>query len=107
MQTNLDDLISQAEAARIRNVSREAIYGLVSRGKLHVTEIGGQKFLRRSEVESYTPETGGRPPKAQTNGTAKPPAETTRKLNQAFREATEAKEVGKKATKKGSKMGAG
>jgi excisionase family DNA binding protein len=65
MQTNLDDLISQAEAARIRNVSREAIYGLVARGKLHVTEIGGQKFVRRSEVESYSPEIGGRPPKVK------------------------------------------
>jgi excisionase family DNA binding protein len=58
----LTDLITQAEAARLRNVSREAIYGLVSRGKLSVIEIGGHKFVRRSEVESYTPEIGGRPP---------------------------------------------
>jgi excisionase family DNA binding protein len=63
MATNqLDDLITQAEAARLRGVSREAIYGLVARGKLSVVEIGGQKFVRRSEVENYTPETGGRPP---------------------------------------------
>jgi len=63
MATNqLDDLITQAEAARLRGVSREAIYGLVSRGKLTVVEIGGQKFVRRSEVENYTPEVGGRPP---------------------------------------------
>jgi len=58
----LDDLITQAEAARIRGVSREAIYRLVLRGKLSVVEIGGQKFVRRSEVENYTPEVGGRPP---------------------------------------------
>jgi excisionase family DNA binding protein len=58
---NLDDLITQAEAARLRGVSREAIYGLVARGKLSVVEIGGQKFVRRSEIESYTPEVGGRP----------------------------------------------
>jgi len=58
----LQDLITQAEAARLRGVSREAIYGLVARGKLSVTEIGGQKFLRRSEVENYTPGIGGRPP---------------------------------------------
>lgn len=63
MATNqLEDLITQAEAARLRGVSREAIYGLVARGKLSVVEIGGQKFVRRSEVESYTPEAGGRPP---------------------------------------------
>jgi excisionase family DNA binding protein len=61
MQAKLDDLITQAEAARIRGVSREAIYGLVARGKLIVVEIGGQKFLKKSEVESYEPETGGRP----------------------------------------------
>ncbi|MBA3804113.1 MAG: helix-turn-helix domain-containing protein [Acidobacteria bacterium] len=57
----LEDLITQAEAARLRNVSREAIYGLVARGKLGVVEIGGQKFVRRSEVEGYQPEVGGRP----------------------------------------------
>lgn len=62
MPTNdLEDLITQAEAARLRGVSREAIYGLVARGKLQTVEIGGQKFVRRSEVENYTPEPGGRP----------------------------------------------
>lgn len=59
--SDLNDLITQAEAARIRGVTREAIYGLVLRGKLTVVEIGGQKFVRRSEVETYTPEVGGRP----------------------------------------------
>ncbi len=72
----LEDLITQAEAARLRNVSREAIYGLVTRGKLQVVEIGGQKFVRRSAVEQYTPEVGGRPKQATakataTNGSAK------------------------------------
>jgi len=61
MANDLSDLITQAEAARIRNVSREAIYGLVARGKLEVVEIGGQKFLKRGEVEKYTPGIGGRP----------------------------------------------
>jgi len=62
MPTNeLEDLITQAAAARLRSVSREAIYGLVARGKLRVVEIGGQKFVRRTEVENYTPEIGGRP----------------------------------------------
>ncbi len=61
MKADLENLVTQAEAARIRGVSREAIYGLVARGKLAVVEIGGQKFLRRSDVENYEPETGGRP----------------------------------------------
>jgi len=78
--SELEDLITQAEAARLRNVSREAIYGLVARGKLGVVEIGGQKFVRRSEVESYMPEAGGRPPtkaKPKTNGSA--PAKRAKK----------------------------
>jgi excisionase family DNA binding protein len=58
---DLEDLITQAEAARIRAVSREAIYDLVARGKLKVVEIGGQKFVSRSEVENYEPQAGGRP----------------------------------------------
>jgi excisionase family DNA binding protein len=63
MPTNeLTDLITQAEAARLRGVSREAIYGLVARRKLSIVEIGGHKFVRRSEIENYTPDAGGRPP---------------------------------------------
>jgi excisionase family DNA binding protein len=61
VKTDTADLITQAEAARIRGVTREAIYDLVARGKLTVTEIGGQKFLKRSEVENYKPQTAGRP----------------------------------------------
>lgn len=57
----LDDLITYAEASRVRGVTREAIRQLVLRGKLSVVEIGGQKFVRRSEVENYVPEVGGRP----------------------------------------------
>jgi hypothetical protein len=62
---NLEDLITQAEAARIRNVSysREAIYRLVVRGKLETREIGGQKFVSRKKVENYKPDKGGRPTK--------------------------------------------
>ncbi len=74
MPTNqLSDLITQAEAARLRGVSREAIYGLVARKKLSVVEIGGQKFVKRTEVENYTPEIGGRPPteSSKKNGAKK------------------------------------
>lgn len=86
---DLSDLITQAEAARIRNVSREAIYGLVARGKLEVIAIGGQKFLRRNEVENYLPEVGGRPP-----------AETTQGLNNALKAATVRRAVKTKGGKK-------
>jgi hypothetical protein len=60
----LSDLISQTQAAEIRGVTREAIADLIRRGKLTVLEVAGRKLLRRSDVENYTPEVGGRPKKA-------------------------------------------
>jgi excisionase family DNA binding protein len=56
------DLISQSEAAEIRGVSREAIHRLVKRGRLRSVEISGRAFVYRSEVESFEPSKGGRPP---------------------------------------------
>lgn len=70
-------LISISEAARVRNVSHAAIQDLIKRKKLSSVEIGGRRFLQRSDVKGYTPESIGRPPKAATqevnarNGSAK------------------------------------
>lgn len=61
---NLDDLITQAEAAKLRGVTREAIYNLVARGRLQTVEIGGQKFVRRSEVLDFEALPAGRPPES-------------------------------------------
>jgi hypothetical protein len=47
------DLISQADAARLRGVTTAAIADLVRRGRLSTVEVGGRAFLRRSEVESF------------------------------------------------------
>lgn len=58
-----DDWISQAEAARVRSVSRQAIALLVKRGRLPVLKIGGRVLVRRKEVEKFMPERPGRPPK--------------------------------------------
>lgn len=58
---DLTDLISQAEAARLRGVSREAIYDLVARGRLEAIEIGGMKFVQRSEVLGFKERPAGRP----------------------------------------------
>lgn len=55
-----EDWISQAEAARIRGVSRQAIARLIKRGRLQVFRIGGKILLRRSEVKNYKPEQPGR-----------------------------------------------
>jgi excisionase family DNA binding protein len=68
---NLDDLISQADAAELRGVSRASVNELVKRGRLRTVEIGGKIFLYRSEVEKFEPQPGGRPPKAKANGVGK------------------------------------
>ena len=66
----LGELISISEAARIRKVSHTAIQDLIKRGKLAVVTVGGRRLLRRGEVESFQPESVGRPPKAKA-GTSK------------------------------------
>lgn len=59
----VEDLISLAEAARIRGVSRQALDDLVKRGKLPTVEIAGRRLVRRQDVVAYEPELGGRPKK--------------------------------------------
>ena len=54
--------ISQAEAARLRGVSRQAIYDLVQRGRLRTVEVGNHTLVCRKEVQEFSPKTGGRPP---------------------------------------------
>jgi len=66
MSTNFqngNDWVSQAEAARIRGVSRQAIARLVKKGRLRVLRIGGKVLIQRSEIESFVPEQPGRPSK--------------------------------------------
>ncbi len=53
--------ISQAEAARLRNVSRQAIAKLVSNGRLRTLEVGGRIFVSRAEVLAFEPNPPGRP----------------------------------------------
>jgi hypothetical protein len=60
---HFQDWITQAEAARVRDISPQGISDLIRRGRLQTLLIGGKTFVRRSEVETFTPTTGGRPPK--------------------------------------------
>lgn len=57
----LSDLISQAEAARIRGVTRAAISDLIKRGKLRAIEVAGRQLVYRSEVQLFEPGQSGRP----------------------------------------------
>jgi len=56
-----EDWISQAEAARIRGVTRQAIADLVKKQKLKTFEIGGNVLVNKAEVEAFVPSQGGRP----------------------------------------------
>ena len=76
---NLDDLISQADAAKLRGVSRASINELVTRGRLKTIGIGGKVFLYRSEVEAFEPKPGGRPPKPKAGQAEAKPAKAARK----------------------------
>ncbi len=91
------DLITITEAGRLRGVSHQAIIDLIKRGKLTPVEVGGRKFLRRTDVLNDEPSKGGRP--------AKQSAETTRRLNTAFKKAVESEQKAgkKKATARGSR----
>jgi hypothetical protein len=55
------DLISQAEAARLRDVSRASISELIKRGRLTTIVIAGKVLVRRSEVLNFKELKPGRP----------------------------------------------
>ena len=86
----LGDLISISEAARVRDVSHAAIQDLIRRGKLSPVEVGGRRFVRRSDVENYQPEPIGRPPKHTT----------TEKRATSQKQASNGRSAGKKKGKK-------
>jgi len=50
-----EDLITQAEAARLRGVTRSAIAYLIAQGRLQTYERFGVTFVSKSEVENYEP----------------------------------------------------
>ena len=61
---NLDDYISQSEAARIRGIAKQSIANLVRRGRLTSVTVAGRTLVLRSEVENFVAQPKlGRPPK--------------------------------------------
>lgn len=61
----MNDLISQAEAARLRGVTRAAVQDLVRRGRIRSVEVGGRALVYRSEIENYEQGEPGRPKKRE------------------------------------------
>lgn len=68
-----DDWVSQAEAADLRGVSRQAINQLVQKGRFRTYEVAGRTLVLREDVVHYEPEKGGRPSLAdESEGGADP-----------------------------------
>jgi hypothetical protein len=62
---NPDDLLTVTQAAAERGTTRQAINYLIRQGKLETVEIAGKRFISRRTLAVFTPELGGRPPKAK------------------------------------------
>lgn len=62
IQTTLEigDWITQAEAARLRKVSRQAIANLVANARLRTLIVGGRVFVDRADVLAFVPNPPGR-----------------------------------------------
>ncbi|PYS87870.1 MAG: hypothetical protein DMF64_21950 [Acidobacteria bacterium] len=88
MENNSEDWVTQREAAEQTGKSLAAINNLVRRGRIASKEIYGKTLVSLSEVQAYDV-APGRPPKN--------PADKTRTLNAAFKQAIES---GRKTRKK-------
>lgn len=65
-ETNdMSDLISQAEAARLRGVTRAAIQDLVRRERIRSVNVGGRSLVYRTEIINYEQGEPGRPRKTE------------------------------------------
>jgi excisionase family DNA binding protein len=67
--------ISQSEAARLRGVSREAIYNLVKKNRFTTFKIGDKTLINREDVENYQPQPSGRKPKKRHNEVESTPSQ--------------------------------
>lgn len=56
-----EELLTVAQAAEVRGVSRQAINHLIRQNKLEAVDIAGRRFVRRGDLERFAPDKGGRP----------------------------------------------
>jgi hypothetical protein len=61
------DWVSQAEAAKIRGVTRQAIARLVRKGRFTPLLVGGKILLKRWEIERFRPKTPGPSPREKSS----------------------------------------
>lgn len=60
---DIDDWITLADAARMRNTTRQAISKLVKRSRLETLMIAGHILVNKTGVLSFVEETPGRKPR--------------------------------------------
>ena len=60
---DLSDWISQAEAARLRGVTRQAIAKLIQKERLKTLDVAGRTLVSKSELLKFKALTAGRPKK--------------------------------------------
>ncbi|MEF8758775.1 MAG: helix-turn-helix domain-containing protein [Candidatus Accumulibacter sp. UW25] len=58
---DLSEWISQAQAARLRGVSRQAIANLVRHQRLGTLDVAGRRLVRRKDILAFEPLQPGRP----------------------------------------------
>ena len=64
---NMEGLITQTEAARLKNTTLSVVNQWVRRGRVRSVDLFGRKLVYRDDVLAYDPQDnkGGRPPKAK------------------------------------------
>jgi len=71
MSTNKEKIfaswITQAEAARLRGVSRQAIHNLIKKGRIKTLKIASVVFVDKESIQNYASQNVGRP-KKKNNG---------------------------------------
>ncbi|HEX9002899.1 MAG TPA: hypothetical protein VGB07_23525 [Blastocatellia bacterium] len=60
---NLSDLISQAEASRLAEVSRARVSQWINEGKLTTYNVGGRPLVSKSQLSRLKRQPRGRPSK--------------------------------------------
>lgn len=63
MSKNLQDWITQSEAARLRGVTPAAINALIARGRLTTMEVAGITLVSRTEILNFQKDKPGPKPR--------------------------------------------